>query len=100
VKAEQREEQHFSLLQVKEQRRAPRMAHAHAETLSSIQQYAAEARELRDEQMDMDASGTEIRLDQTIHDLQRRIEEQRAALEAVGSDAPGIQARTDISSCV
>ncbi|KAF2738214.1 hypothetical protein EJ04DRAFT_59978 [Polyplosphaeria fusca] len=56
------------------------MAQSEADVLSNIHRYAAEARELHDEQMDMDASSAEARLNQTVQHLQARVDEQRAAL--------------------
>lgn len=57
------------------------MAHSPANIWSGIQEYATEAREVHDQQMELDASRTEAHLHQTIQDLHTRIEEQRAALE-------------------
>ncbi|KAF2260954.1 hypothetical protein CC78DRAFT_522453 [Lojkania enalia] len=57
------------------------MAQTQDEVLSNIRQYIAEARDLQDEQMDFDASSTEVRLEQTVQELQARVQEQQAALE-------------------
>lgn len=59
------------------------MAQEQHETLINIRQFAAKARELQEGQMDVDASGTEARLDETIKELQARVKEQQAALERV-----------------
>ncbi|KAF2470408.1 uncharacterized protein BDR25DRAFT_334451 [Lindgomyces ingoldianus] len=57
------------------------MAEPQNEVLSNIRQYAMDARELQDEQMDVDASDTETRLEQTLKQLQAQVQEQQAALE-------------------
>jgi hypothetical protein len=59
------------------------MAQSQDETLSNIRQYLEKARELQEEQMDVDASGTEARLEITVKELEARVQEQRAALERV-----------------
>lgn len=59
------------------------MAQSQDETLSNIRRYVAKARELEEEQMDVDASGTEARLENTVKELEARVQEQRAALERV-----------------
>jgi hypothetical protein len=59
------------------------MAHAHDEMLARIRQYVADARGLQDNPMDLDASSTEARLEQTVRELQERVQEQQAALEKV-----------------
>lgn len=59
------------------------MAPPQDETLANIRKYAAEARELQDDPMDFDASRTEARLEQTVRELQARVQEQQAALEKV-----------------
>jgi hypothetical protein len=59
------------------------MAQSQKEVISKIRQYAAKAKEVQDEQMDFDASGTEARLDTTLKELQARVQEQQAALEEV-----------------
>lgn len=64
------------------------MAQQDDEVLRVIREYVREARELRDDAMDFDASNTEARLDQTIKELQARVQEQQAALEKVNSTRP------------
>ncbi|KAF2743676.1 hypothetical protein M011DRAFT_450878 [Sporormia fimetaria CBS 119925] len=59
---------------------------ARDETLARIRQYAAQARELQETQMDMDASATETRLESTIQELQNQVEQQKAALETSNTD--------------
>lgn len=60
------------------------MSQSQNETLSNIRQYAAKARELQEEQMDFGgSSNTEARLNNTIKELQARVQEQQAALERV-----------------
>jgi hypothetical protein len=51
--------------------------------IASIREYAKDARELQDNAMDFDASNIEARLEQTVKDLQARVQEQQAALEKV-----------------
>jgi hypothetical protein len=51
-----------------------------------IRGYVKEARELQDGAMDFDASSTEARLEQTVKELQSRVQEQQAALEKVDQD--------------
>lgn len=53
-------------------------------SLAKIREYVAEARELQDDPMDVDASNTEARLEQTLQELRARVQEQQAALEKVG----------------
>ena len=48
-----------------------------------IRVYAEEARGLEDDVVDFDASSTEARLEQTVKELQARVQEQQAALEKV-----------------
>ena len=57
------------------------MAQAHDEKISRIRQYVTQSRELQDDPMDFDASNTEARLEQTVRELQERVQEQQAALE-------------------
>ncbi|KAF1956773.1 hypothetical protein CC80DRAFT_65293 [Byssothecium circinans] len=57
------------------------MAQSQKETLARIQQYVTAARELQDDPMDFNASVTEARLEQTVRELQERVQEQQAALE-------------------
>jgi hypothetical protein len=59
------------------------MAQQQDSTLSNIKEYAREARELQDDAMDFDASNVEARLEQTVKELQSRVQEQQAALEKV-----------------
>jgi hypothetical protein len=51
--------------------------------IANIREYAKDARELQDNAMDFDASNIEARLEQTVKDLQARVQEQQAALEKV-----------------
>ncbi|KAF2786419.1 hypothetical protein K505DRAFT_259959 [Melanomma pulvis-pyrius CBS 109.77] len=57
------------------------MAQPQIDTLVNIRQYATESRELHAEQMDIDASSTEARLEHTVKELQARVREQQVALE-------------------
>ncbi|KAG9192659.1 hypothetical protein G6011_11393 [Alternaria panax] len=57
------------------------MEQPHSETLRKIREYAEEARGLQDDVVDFDASSTEARLEQTVKELQARVQEQQAALE-------------------
>ncbi|KAL1799955.1 hypothetical protein ACET3X_000297 [Alternaria dauci] len=57
------------------------MAQSHGDTLKKIREYAEEARGLQDDVVDFDASSTEARLEQTVKELQARVQEQQAALE-------------------
>jgi uncharacterized protein YqgV (UPF0045/DUF77 family) len=59
------------------------MAQSQNETLACIQQYVTAARKLQDDPMDLDASATETRLEQTVKELQERVQEQQAALDRV-----------------
>jgi hypothetical protein len=59
------------------------MAQQQGSALSHIKEYVREARELQDDAMEFDASNTEARLEQTVKDLQSRVQEQQAALEKV-----------------
>jgi hypothetical protein len=61
----------------------PNMAQQQDSALSHIKGYVTEARELQDDAMDFDSSDTEARLEQTVKDLQSRVQEQQAALEKV-----------------
>lgn len=56
------------------------MATQQDETLAKIRAYAKESRELQADQMDLDGSSTEARLEQTVRELQTRVQEQQAAL--------------------
>ncbi|OAF99556.1 uncharacterized protein CC84DRAFT_1181055 [Paraphaeosphaeria sporulosa] len=57
------------------------MAQLHADVIARIRKSMAETRDLQSATMDVDASGTEARLDQTVRELQARVNEQHAALE-------------------
>lgn len=59
------------------------MATAPETVLANIHQYAAKARESHERPMDLDVSGTEDRLTNTIRELQEQVDKQRAALETV-----------------
>jgi hypothetical protein len=59
------------------------MAQQQNGSLLRIREYVNEARELQDDPMDFDASNTEARLEQTLQELQARVQEQQAALEKV-----------------
>jgi hypothetical protein len=59
------------------------MARSQDEALLNIRQYAAEARKMQDERMDVDDTGTEARLDNTLKELQARVQEQQTALDKV-----------------
>jgi hypothetical protein len=50
---------------------------------ANIREYVKDARELQEGAMDFDASNTEARLEQTVKELQSRVEEQQAALDKV-----------------
>ncbi|KAF2129976.1 hypothetical protein P153DRAFT_366462 [Dothidotthia symphoricarpi CBS 119687] len=57
------------------------MAQPQSETLQKIRTYVQETAKLQDHLMDLDASNTETRLEQTVRELQARVEEQQAALQ-------------------
>ena len=59
------------------------MAQLQDEVISRIRLYAAEARDMQDQEMDMDATSTEARLNETLRELQARVKEQQAALAKV-----------------
>jgi hypothetical protein len=59
------------------------MAQQENAAIANIREYAKDARELQDDAMDFDASNIEARLEQTVRDLQTRVQEQQAALEKV-----------------
>ncbi|KAF2849302.1 hypothetical protein T440DRAFT_499825 [Plenodomus tracheiphilus IPT5] len=63
------------------------MAQRQSESIARIREYAHTAREQHDGQMDIDASDTEARLDQTVKELQARVQEQQAALERLRSQS-------------
>ncbi|KAF9731604.1 hypothetical protein PMIN06_004356 [Paraphaeosphaeria minitans] len=52
-----------------------------AQVIDRIRKSTAETRDLQSGAMDVDASGTEARLEQTVRELQARVNEQQAALE-------------------
>lgn len=60
------------------------MAQQQNSTLANIREYVKDARELQDDAMDFDASNIEARLEDTVKELQARVQEQQAALEEVG----------------
>lgn len=62
---------------------AQNMSQSQDAVLSNIRQYAAKARETHEEHMDVDASRTEARLENTVKELQAQVEAQKAALESV-----------------
>ncbi|KAF2121958.1 hypothetical protein BDV96DRAFT_483430 [Lophiotrema nucula] len=66
------------------------MAQSLSDTIANIRQYAVEGREIQEEQMDLDASGTEARLEKTIRELQQRVDEQEAALAESNTDLNAI----------
>lgn len=59
------------------------MAHSHRDNVARIREYAKQGRELHVNYMDFDASDTAARLDQTVRELQARVQEQQAALAKV-----------------
>ena len=60
------------------------MAQSYNDTIARIRKSVAAARDLqRDVIMDEDASSTETRLEQTVRELQARVDEQQVALEQV-----------------
>lgn len=59
------------------------MAQRQSESISYIREYATVSRDMSNGQMDLDASDTEARLDQTVKELQESVQEQQAALERV-----------------
>jgi hypothetical protein len=59
------------------------MAQHQDNAVQNIREYFKEAREIQDGTMDFDASNTEARLEQTVKELQARVQEQQAALEKV-----------------
>ncbi|CAN9183511.1 unnamed protein product [Alternaria alternata] len=61
------------------------MAQPQNETLKKIREYSEEARGLQDDVVDFDASSTEARLEQTVKELQARVQEQQAALDKLRS---------------
>ncbi|KAJ4300691.1 hypothetical protein N0V90_002779 [Kalmusia sp. IMI 367209] len=56
------------------------MAHPQADAIARIRQSIADVRHLQGDPMDLDASGTEARLEQTVRELRARVDEQQAAL--------------------
>jgi len=61
------------------------MAQSHADVVARIQQTIAQAREMHETAMDLDAPSIEARLEQTTRELQARVKEQQAALEQVST---------------
>ena len=59
------------------------MAQQRDEVIDKMRAYSKDAKDLRDDPMELDASDTETRLAQTVRELQARVEEQQAALETV-----------------
>jgi hypothetical protein len=59
------------------------MAQQQNSTLANIREYVKDARELQDDAMDFDAFNIEARLEDTVKELQARVQEQQAALEEV-----------------
>jgi len=59
------------------------MAQQQSAVLPKIRTHVEEAAKLQDGLMDFDASSTEARLEQTVRELQARVEEQQAALQKV-----------------
>ena len=53
------------------------------EAVLRIREYVKQARELQHGPVDADTSNTEARLDQTVRELQARVQEQQAALAKV-----------------
>jgi hypothetical protein len=60
-----------------------KMAQSHAHVVARIRKSTAETRDLQSGAMDVDASGTEAHLEQTVRELQARVDEQQAVLERV-----------------
>ncbi|KAL1602734.1 hypothetical protein SLS60_006155 [Paraconiothyrium brasiliense] len=63
------------------------MAQPYADTIACIRKSTAEMRDLQRGAMDLDAPGTEARLEQTVRELQARVDEQQAALEQLRSSS-------------
>lgn len=61
------------------------MAQHQNNPLPNIRDYSREAHALQDDAMDFDASNIEVRLEQTVKELQSRVQEQKDALEKVCS---------------
>jgi hypothetical protein len=59
------------------------MSQQRDEVIDRIRAYSQDANDLRDDPMELDTSDTEMRLAQTVRELQARVEEQQAALETV-----------------
>ncbi|KAJ4348431.1 uncharacterized protein N0V89_009805 [Didymosphaeria variabile] len=59
------------------------MVQPDTDTIARIRKSTAETRDLQRGAMDLDASGTETRLEQTVRELQARVDEQQAALDQV-----------------
>jgi hypothetical protein len=69
------------------------MAQGQDGTLRKIREYAKQASELQDDAMDSDAVSTETRLEQTVRELQARVQEQQAALATVPCPISGTEDR-------
>ena len=61
------------------------MAEQHSDAIARIRASVAEARALQEDAVMFDASATEARLEQTVRELQARVEEQQSALDHVRS---------------
>lgn len=59
------------------------MAQPQEHVIARIRNYVADARELHNGAMDVDTSDAEARLEQTVRELQARVDEQEAALNQV-----------------
>jgi len=59
------------------------MADSYNEALSNIRQYATEAQDAQESQMDVDVSSIETRLDSTLKELQDRVRQHQIALDKV-----------------
>ncbi|KAF1970415.1 hypothetical protein BU23DRAFT_511660 [Bimuria novae-zelandiae CBS 107.79] len=57
------------------------MAQPHSDAIARIRKSVADARDLQGDAMVLDAPRTEARLEQTVRELQARVEQQQAALE-------------------
>ncbi|KAH3948104.1 hypothetical protein HBI56_202680 [Parastagonospora nodorum] len=57
------------------------MAQHQDNAVQNIREYVTEVREIQEGAMDFDESNTEARLEQTVKELQARVQEQQAALE-------------------
>ena len=59
------------------------MAGSYNEALSNIRQYATEAQDAQESQMDVDVSSVGARLDSTLKELQDCVKQQQIALDKV-----------------